>query len=155
MWEDDQCKNGGKWALRVPKTHSNKYWEDLLLALIGDQFTHENEVHGININLRPTMDNLQIWNKSGKDDTLITQLKDDIENILRLEETSTPEDRIKLEYENFAETLAHFAQKKKEGGGAHEKKHWNEHNTDSGSGWERPGRGRGRGRGFHPPGNQE
>jgi len=36
MWEDDNCKDGGKWSLRIPKTHTNKYWEDLTLALIGE-----------------------------------------------------------------------------------------------------------------------
>ena len=47
MWEDAQCKDGGKWAFRVPKSHTNKYWEDLCMALIGDQFSDQNEVNGI------------------------------------------------------------------------------------------------------------
>ena len=56
MWEDEKCKDGGKWGMRIPKTHSNKYWEDLILALIGDQFSDENEVNGIMISLRHNMD---------------------------------------------------------------------------------------------------
>jgi hypothetical protein len=36
MWEDDNCKDGGKWSLRVPKDRTNKYWEDLVLAMIGE-----------------------------------------------------------------------------------------------------------------------
>jgi translation initiation factor 4E len=58
MWEDEHCKSGGKWAFRVPKTHTNKYWEDLLLALIGDQFTDQDEVNGIILSLRPGQDTL-------------------------------------------------------------------------------------------------
>ena len=103
MWEDDQCKDGGKWGMRISKTHSNKYWEDLLLALIGDQFTDENEVNGIMISLRHNVDTLQIWNKSGKDQAKIETLKKDIENIIQLDISGEP--NMKLEYENFQEAI--------------------------------------------------
>jgi hypothetical protein len=36
MWEDEMCKDGGRWTIRIPKTHSNLFWENLVLALIGD-----------------------------------------------------------------------------------------------------------------------
>jgi len=36
MWEDENCADGGSWSLRIPKTHTNKYWEDLLMAMIGE-----------------------------------------------------------------------------------------------------------------------
>ena len=54
MWEDENCKDGGRWILRVPKTHTNKYWEDLLLAMIGEQFSEENEINGIAISIKPS-----------------------------------------------------------------------------------------------------
>lgn len=53
MWEDEACKDGGRWVLRVPKTHTNKYWEDLILAMIGEQFRCENEIIGIAISIKP------------------------------------------------------------------------------------------------------
>ena len=90
MWEDDHCKDGGQWSMKLPKTHSNKYWEDLCLALIGDLFTEENEVHGIVIQVKPNFDSLQIWNKSGKKQASIDTLKDDI--VLNL----NPEDSITI-----------------------------------------------------------
>jgi translation initiation factor 4E len=37
-WEDENCIDGGKWAIRAPKDVSTKHWENLLLALVGDQF---------------------------------------------------------------------------------------------------------------------
>lgn len=104
MWEDLQCQDGGKWAVRVPKTHTNKYWEDLVLALIGDQFTHENEVNGIVVQLKPKEDQFQIWNRSGKDSARIEALKTDIEDVLKLDES------MKLDYENFADALSKYAQ---------------------------------------------
>lgn len=52
MWEDEANKNGGRWVIRVNKGFSNKLWEDLILAMIGEQFECENEIHGIVISLR-------------------------------------------------------------------------------------------------------
>lgn len=71
MWEDESCKDGGRWSVRVPKTHTNKYWEDILLALIGEQFTHEDEVLGVLVSVRPNTDTISLWNRSGKDQTKI------------------------------------------------------------------------------------
>jgi len=47
LWEDPEFKDGGRFALRLPKTHTAKYWEDLLLAMIGEQFTSANKVLGL------------------------------------------------------------------------------------------------------------
>ena len=108
MWEDLQCAPGGKWSIRnMPKTHTNKYWEDLALALIGDMFTDENEVLGILLNLRPSSDQIQVWHRSGKVQPKIDTLKSDLENILKLEEHN-----IKLDYENFGDSIAKYSQPK-------------------------------------------
>jgi hypothetical protein len=62
MWEDEKCKEGGRFVLRVPKTHSNLFWENLVLSMIGEQFRCANEVIGIVISLKPSFDSIQIWN---------------------------------------------------------------------------------------------
>jgi translation initiation factor 4E len=67
MWEDENCKDGGRWTLKVPKERTNKYWEDLVLAMIGETFRVENEINGLVIALRPQFDTISIWNKHGKD----------------------------------------------------------------------------------------
>lgn len=36
MWEDEANKLGGRWVIRVNKGFSNKLWEDLTLAMIGE-----------------------------------------------------------------------------------------------------------------------
>merc|ERR1719469_1777886 len=38
LWEDDQCKDGGRWTVRCPKHLAGKVWEDLLMTLVGEQF---------------------------------------------------------------------------------------------------------------------
>ncbi len=67
MWEDPHCKDGGKWSIRVPKSHTNKTWEDLILGLIGEQFSNEDEIVGIILSIKPNQDLIQVWNKSGTD----------------------------------------------------------------------------------------
>jgi len=36
LWEDPSCAEGGRLSLHVPKSHTSKYWEDLLMAMIGE-----------------------------------------------------------------------------------------------------------------------
>ncbi|CAJ2507431.1 Uu.00g086170.m01.CDS01 [Anthostomella pinea] len=65
IWEDDENKQGGKWILRLKKGVADRYWEDLLLACVGDQFGDESdEVCGIVLSIRNGEDVLSIWTRS-------------------------------------------------------------------------------------------
>lgn len=69
-WEDKENQAGGRWQIRYSKTQtliSDKLWEDLVLAVIGDQFTYPNEINGIVISIRGNQDTISIWNKHGDD----------------------------------------------------------------------------------------
>ena len=39
-WEDPKNRNGGKWIVRLRKVEglASLYWEDLIMALVGEQF---------------------------------------------------------------------------------------------------------------------
>ena len=52
MWEDETCKEGGRWVIKIPKAHTNKVWEDLVYAMLGEQFTQENEVLGLVLGIK-------------------------------------------------------------------------------------------------------
>lgn len=44
-WEDAQNKQGGKWMLRLKtKGLTSRYWEELVLAIIGEQFDVGHEI---------------------------------------------------------------------------------------------------------------
>lgn len=58
MWEDEHNSAGGKFSLVIPKNFSNKYWEDLVLSFIGEQFTPDNEVTGLIISLKSQKDTI-------------------------------------------------------------------------------------------------
>jgi Eukaryotic initiation factor 4E len=144
MWEDEHCKDGSKWSFKLSKWQTNKYWEDLLLALIGNTFTDENEVHGLIVTLRYNFDTIQVWNKSGKDKARIETLKKDIETILELPAGS----EVKLEYENFAEALARYNEKKNAPANDEApRRQWKENTHTTGGTEESWGRGRGAPRG--------
>ncbi len=87
MWEDEANKNGGRWTLKVSKGYANKLWEDLILAIIGEQFTLENEINGIVLSIRGQGEKISIWNRNGNNKEIVEKIKQDIVSILELPET--------------------------------------------------------------------
>lgn len=64
VWEDEANRAGGKWILRLKKGVADRYWEELLLALIGDQFTEaSDEVCGAVVSVRQGEDVISIWTR--------------------------------------------------------------------------------------------
>lgn len=65
IWEDEVNRKGGKWVVRLKKGVADRYWEDLLLALIGDQFGDAGEeVCGAVLSMRNGEDILSIWTRT-------------------------------------------------------------------------------------------
>jgi translation initiation factor 4E len=65
VWEDDENKRGGKWIMRLKKGVADRYWEELLMALIGDQFVEAaDEVCGFVLSVRSGEDVFSIWTKN-------------------------------------------------------------------------------------------
>jgi len=54
---------------------SNKLWEDLILGVMGEQFSHTNEINGIVISIRNNQDTMSIWNKNGRDSEVVNAIK--------------------------------------------------------------------------------
>lgn len=82
MWEDEANTNGGRWTLRVSKGYANKLWEDLILAMIGEQFSDENEINGIVLSVRGQGDQISIWNRNGKNKEVVERIKQELISIL-------------------------------------------------------------------------
>lgn len=69
IWEDDENRKGGKWIVRLKKGVADRYWENLMLALIGDQFGEAGEeICGAVLSVRNGEDIISIWcaNNEGK-----------------------------------------------------------------------------------------
>lgn len=75
MWEDPTNVNGGKWSIRLRKGVADRLWEDLILALIGDQFEDEDEVCGCVLSVRIQEDIISIWNKDVSNNQVLTRIR--------------------------------------------------------------------------------
>lgn len=65
VWEDEENKKGGKWIVRLKKGVSDRYWEELVLAIVGDQFAEASEeVCGAVLSVRNGEDILSIWTRN-------------------------------------------------------------------------------------------
>jgi len=49
MWEDPANLGGGRFQMSVKLRYANRFWEDLLLALIGNQCEHSDYINGIQL----------------------------------------------------------------------------------------------------------
>lgn len=65
VWEDEANKRGGKWIMRFKKGVMDRYWDELLLAIMGDQFAEAgDEVCGMVVSVRNGEDVLSVWTKN-------------------------------------------------------------------------------------------
>ncbi|KAF4977638.1 hypothetical protein FZEAL_5860 [Fusarium zealandicum] len=81
IWEDDVNKKGGKWVVRMKKGVADRYWEDLLLSLIGDQFGDASEdVCGAVLSMRNGEDILSIWTRT--DGGRVIKIRETMKHVL-------------------------------------------------------------------------
>ncbi|KAK1784125.1 hypothetical protein P4O66_021158, partial [Electrophorus voltai] len=52
MWEDEANKSGGKWIIRLRKGLASRCWENLILAMLGEQFMVGEEICGAVVSVR-------------------------------------------------------------------------------------------------------
>lgn len=85
-WEDSSNAKGGKWIVRLPKGLASRYWEEVILALIGGQFhgVPDDEICGLVISIRYSEDILGIWNKTSTERVIVERLRDAIKKVLQL-----------------------------------------------------------------------
>ncbi|XP_062168130.1 eukaryotic translation initiation factor NCBP [Alnus glutinosa] len=84
LWEDSANCNGGKWIIRFKKVVSGRYWEDLILALVGDQLDYGDNICGAVLSIRFNEDILSVWNRNASDNQAVMALRDAIKRHLKL-----------------------------------------------------------------------
>ncbi|CAN0853700.1 Eukaryotic translation initiation factor 4E-1 [Linum grandiflorum] len=67
-WEDPVCANGGKWTVTFSKGKSDTAWLYTLLAMIGEQFEHGDEICGAVVNVRARQEKIAIWTKNASNE---------------------------------------------------------------------------------------
>ncbi|KAI9275851.1 translation initiation factor eIF 4e-like domain-containing protein [Phascolomyces articulosus] len=87
-WEDPANSNGGKFSIQFPRNRTgegiNDYWLYLLLAMIGEQFTHENEVCGAVISVRKVFFRVALWIRSSERNEITEKLGTQIKEFLNV-----------------------------------------------------------------------
>jgi translation initiation factor 4E len=66
VWEDPVFENGCWLCLKSQKFQSSKYWEDMLLAMLGEQFEAADFVVGMVLKLRPQFDKIDVWMRDSR-----------------------------------------------------------------------------------------
>lgn len=84
MWEDPANRKGGKWTVRVRKGISSRYWEDLILAIIGEQFDVGNEICGAVVSIRYSEDVISLWNRNADNGEACSRIRDTMRKVLNL-----------------------------------------------------------------------
>eukprot|EP00644_Phytophthora_capsici_P000030 jgi/Phyca11/525487/estExt2_fgenesh1_pm.C_PHYCAscaffold_40016 len=84
MWEDAANRRGGKWMVRLRKGVASRYWEDLVLAIIGEQFDVGNEICGAVISIRYNEDIISLWNRNADNNEACYRIRDTMRKVLNL-----------------------------------------------------------------------
>ncbi|XP_028821291.1 eukaryotic translation initiation factor 4E type 2-like [Denticeps clupeoides] len=84
MWEDEANKNGGKWIIRLRKGLASRFWENIILAMLGEQFMVGEEICGVVVSIRFQEDILSIWNKTASDQVTTSRIRDTLRRVLNL-----------------------------------------------------------------------
>lgn len=84
MWEDEANKDGGKWIVRLKKGLASRCWEDLILAILGEQFMVGEEICGAVVSVRFQEDIISVWNKSANDQYTTIRIRDTLKRVLNL-----------------------------------------------------------------------
>ncbi|KAI9203802.1 translation initiation factor eIF 4e-like domain-containing protein [Polychytrium aggregatum] len=82
IWEDNI--KGGKWIVRLKKGLASRYWESLVISLIGDQFDVGDEICGAVISIRHSEDILSLWNRNADDSRVNLKIRDTLKKVLNL-----------------------------------------------------------------------
>jgi translation initiation factor 4E len=78
-WEDVANQRGGKYTIICPKEDTMPIWMNLVLSVIGSQFSYMDDVCGVVLSVRAKDNLINLWNKDSHDqekiDTTFQQIK--------------------------------------------------------------------------------
>eukprot|EP00299_Pterocystis_sp_00344_P005720 c1745_g1_i2.p1 GENE.c1745_g1_i2~~c1745_g1_i2.p1 ORF type:complete len:191 (-),score=37.14 c1745_g1_i2:85-657(-) len=89
VWECPENIDGGKWLVPCPQDETNQslthdVWTELLLAVIGEQFDHCEDVCGIVLSVRTRGNTISVWNHTGADEELVQAVTAQIKAIVTI-----------------------------------------------------------------------
>lgn len=103
MWEDAANKKGGKWVVRLRKGLVSRCWENLILAMLGEQFMVGEEICGAVVSIRFPEDKICVWNKTASDVATTARIRDTLRRVLHLPPSAS------MEYKIHNETIKKYS----------------------------------------------
>lgn len=94
MWEDPANSKGGQWVIRLRKNKIERAWENVCMAMLGEQFLVGDEICGIVLQTKYPEDSLSVWNRTATDMTSTTRIRDTLRRILNIPLTTAMEYKI-------------------------------------------------------------
>ncbi|XP_039997367.1 eukaryotic translation initiation factor 4E family member 2 related sequence 1 isoform X2 [Xiphias gladius] len=82
--KDESNRSGGKWIIRLRKGLASRFWENIILAMLGEQFMVGEEICGAVVSIRFQEDILSIWNRTSNDQTTTSRIRDTLRRVLNL-----------------------------------------------------------------------
>ncbi|XP_073993215.1 eukaryotic translation initiation factor 4E homologous protein [Rhodnius prolixus] len=99
MWEDEANQRGGKWIVRLRKGLASRCWENLVLAMLGEQFMVGQEICGAVVSIRFQEDIICVWNRTASDQATTARIRDTMRRVLNLPTNTV------LEYKTHNDSL--------------------------------------------------
>lgn len=99
MWEDVANQHGGKWIVRLRKGLASRCWENVVLAMLGEQFMVGKEICGAVVSIRYQEDIISVWNRTASDTSTTSRIRDTLRRVLNL-----PPNTI-IEYKTHTDSL--------------------------------------------------
>ncbi|VVC94298.1 unnamed protein product [Leptidea sinapis] len=87
MWEDPANVNGGKWVVKLKKAETGPAWEELCMAMLGEQFLVGGEMCGIVLSVRFQEDRIAVWHRTAADTVIAARVRDTMRRVMQLPPT--------------------------------------------------------------------
>jgi len=97
--QDEANRYGGKWIVRLRKGLASRCWENLILAMLGEQFMVGDEICGAVVSIRFAEDIISVWNRIASDQVTTNRIRDTLRRVLNL-----PPNTI-MEYKTHTDSL--------------------------------------------------
>jgi translation initiation factor 4E len=95
LWEHEANKQGGRWLVHIRKELANRCWENILMAMLGEQFMVGEEVCGAMVSVRSNEDIISVWNRTADDEAVKSRIRDTFRRVLNLPPTTV------IQYQKF------------------------------------------------------
>ena len=84
VWEDKSLERGCQLEIKAQKQQTSKYWEDLLLAMLGEQFCKQDFIGGLVLKLKPQFDKIGIWLTNDATPEAIASIKSELARLVQV-----------------------------------------------------------------------